>query len=1027
MAPKKTLRVLMLVIALVVAGFLVVQAQEEARDADLEDKSRGALVKATTHHFLETRRMDDMYFRMAAAMEAAQEGKTSEEIVKVVSQVHRHQQDISRTRDTGQLGNPQIRQMVVDAGEVLGAATGVPALEPAARLTIRGIMHLYDAARRDKEIHWSHLQHVKHRITVADAKRRILDKYMMVYRDSPAFREANELLFKPILGIDPDSTTEEVLAAHPDAAVKKMVETVLTRVEDQEALVQEVRTEIVGLRTEQVKRKKDVDEQHKTVKEFLEERRKSLEKAQADARLAREFDIKIAGVESLVYLAATVAGFSDPNAGRAIQTIGDAGIQITKAWNAFEKVTDEFGALKGFASAALTADVLGAVLSVVGLFTGAQSAEDTILEGIEELKKQVGDLHQEMVARFDLVDARLSKVYATMVKGLDMLLKETRLNRKAIAEGVGALQLELDRQRDMLADLYPATVGRAQALIKIIRNTELAECIGRKGPGQEPIDARQFGDCLARFRHHPLLGDLQNQQIPLPKSTSNLAGVLAIDPDIMTDAVVRKFCQLNPDPLVCATSEVLVGPEGWIWIAVAYNQFLLDWKEYFKAPDSEFAKNMDAHRVRLEQAIQAISADLAEYGTEEPQTAFGALMEEVGRALKLVKREIRVAARNARRQQRTQGYDGLEWHRRHTKGQGIGKDEFERIWRERVNFMGACTEDNLAYVGGRSLLSTALYPRITEKHERLERAEKHVQNSVRRALPHILQNWLAVGIGQLDVCVLGNITEETIEVEPTTDGDPSLGAYHKVNYEAAAVFSVRWAARCEEETVRFEATGYGRKDAKLKVWVGPPDGRGRSRYQLVMDADATLRDQLVKEAFYEAHEEMEVSFPGYWDENDYHESACAQTYAEEFLARKNAWLAQHIESDVNVRTAIQAYDETVAETNAFLRAWIRLALRDTIQKSDLVAALATGNIRLPLWNDAAGTAPDETLLEQPQRLEDQIQTVEAVLKSEEVAYMAREHSGYAGVSNTLYDFLDPDHPAVKETQVAPYRVPASLK
>ena len=1019
MKPISTLKVVIALVVVACMGCLLAQAQEEAGDAHLEEKSRGALFKATTLHFLEKRRMDGEYLAVAAALEAAEVGKSSEEIVKVVTEIRRRQQDVLRTRNTGQWGDPQIRDMIVDAAGVLGAATGVPSLEPGARLTIKGILRIYDATQHDKRVYWAHRQHVKHRITAADAKRRILDQYEMVHRDNPAFREANELLFKPILGIDPDSTTEDILSAHPDAAVKKMVQTVLTLVKDEKALVQQVRTELAELRKEQKQRQKKVDAQNGTVQGLLEERRSSLLKAQTDARLAREFDIKITGVESIVYLTATVTGFTDPGVGRAIQTIGDAGIKITKAWNVFEKVTDEFGALKGFASAALTADVVGAVLSVVGLFISGQSVEDAILEGIEDLRNQVDDLHKEMVARFDLVDARLSQVHTTMVQGLDMILRETQLNRKAIAEGVVSLQLELDKQQDMLVDLYPATVGRAQALIEIIRNTALAKCMGRKGPGQEPIDARQFGDCLALFRHHLLLGDLQNQQIPLPKSTSNLASILATDPDITTDAVVRKFCELNPDSLVCATSEVLVGPEGWIWLAVAYNQFLLDWKEYLKAPDSEFAKHMDVHRIRLEQAIEAMSADLAEYGTEEAQTAFGSLIEEVRRALKLVRRAIRVALRNEWREWREQGYDGLEWDRRHTKSQRIGRDEFDRIWQARVNFMGsACSEKNWADVGGRSYLSAVLYPRIAEKHERLERAENRIRNSVKLALPHILQNWLAVGIGQLDVCVLGNITRETTEVEPATDGDISEGAFHKVNYEAVAIFNVRWTARCEDQAVRFEGTGNQRKRSKFSVWVGPPDGRRRARYQLVVDAadpaaGESLRDQLVKDAFDEAYDDMRVSFPGYWDENEYHESACAQTYVEKFLATKNAWLAQHIESDVNVRTAIQAYDETVAEVNAFLRAWIRLALRDAIQKSDLVAALATGNIRLPMWNDAIGTASHETLLEQPQRLEAQIQTVEAVLKSEEVAYMAKEHSGYAGVTDTLYDFLDPDHPAVK--------------
>ena len=108
--------------------------------------------------------------------------------------------------------------------------------------------------------------------------------------------------------------------------------------------------------------------------------------------------------------------------------------------------------------------------------------------------------------------------------------------------------------------------------------------------------------------------------------------------------------------------------------------------------------------------------------------------------------------------------------------------------------------------------------------------------------------------------------------------------------------------------------------------------------------------------------------------------------------------------------AIEAYDKTATKVNGYLSAWFRLALNDAIALSDPIAALVTGQLRFPLWDDtsdeALGDSWEQHDWHRPELLEKRIHALEEVLRSDHVEYMAREHAGYAAVTGTAYDSLD---------------------
>ena len=178
---------------------------------------------------------------------------------------------------------------------------------------------------------------------------------------------------------------------------------VLAIQEDQKELLGVVTVKLALLSEEQHKKLGDIETKVKSIGDVLDEMHDTAAQRVADRTKAEEDRVRIAGMKSIVFLASTLVGFKDPDAGRAIQTISDAGFKIYEAIVAF----NGFSQTGGWASAVLTGDIVGAILPVLALVidTGP-SAEEIIIEELGHLREQVSAVRQQMHERFDLVDAR---------------------------------------------------------------------------------------------------------------------------------------------------------------------------------------------------------------------------------------------------------------------------------------------------------------------------------------------------------------------------------------------------------------------------------------------------------------------------------------------------------------------------------------------------------------------------------------------------------------------------------------------
>jgi len=165
----------------------------------------------------------------------------------------------------------------------------------------------------------------------------------------------------------------------------------------------------------------------------------------------KTFD-QLASVVKLFSGIATIAGGeSGKKAAKTIEAVGGALITIGKAINDYGTTVVSNGFSAALSSLALTGNVLGAVMTLLPLFSGGGAGpEAATLAQIELLKKQITQLGNEMRARFDRLDQQLYTMYTGMSAQLGLLqggIEDVRQRLAVIATDL----LRLDRRVDALS------------------------------------------------------------------------------------------------------------------------------------------------------------------------------------------------------------------------------------------------------------------------------------------------------------------------------------------------------------------------------------------------------------------------------------------------------------------------------------------------------------------------------------------------------------------------------------------------
>lgn len=442
------------------------------------------------------------------------------------------------------------------------------------------------------------------------------------------FKRTWDELFLERYGFAPDASNETVMDRVPDFAdhesITRIREALNERGDQQEALLDEVR------RIWDDARRREAQQENEARRRLAEQR------ATLDA----------AGYRAAVDLAGTIIGVRDPELGRQIHAINNAGFRLRDAMRAFEKA-QAVGASTTLAGFALTGNVVGAGLMLMSAFgDSGPSTDQLIIEELHRLREEVQQVREEMHQRFDEVHQRfdgvrehLDGIHANMVEAFNVVLGENRRNHEEIVNGLENARLQLSGIAGTQLDTQIFLVRVGELLTALVEDLEMAPCLRPHDPeGGDPMTISKFRDCRAqiealgyRLPELQLLGDQ-------PPSGTTPPVWMEVRPDRTISQSLDEFKRLlratGPAGAdrAAALPETVVGPDAWSYVVDRHDWFLSEYPEYASMGDSEegarFARTMRVWRTGLTSWAEAIRDELEAFQEGSRPTAFSRLFDE---------------------------------------------------------------------------------------------------------------------------------------------------------------------------------------------------------------------------------------------------------------------------------------------------------------------------------------------------------------------------------------------------------------
>jgi hypothetical protein len=446
-------------------------------------------------------------------------------------------------------------------------------------------------------------------------------------KQDPQFAERYDQVNKQRLGA---SITElddvgTFIRDHPDAAIPpKILESM--RADGSVAISLKDLNELA--RTEFGKINASIDDLQTTVDSInakqdvlldyvLDERERRAAQELAEAK-AQEHRLKLQIAGSAVNIISTLAGYIDPERGKQISVVGSSLIQVADAYASWTKAVAGLGtldALTSLSTAAMTGNVIGAVLNVVSLFGPSQpTPEQMILEQIGKLRQQVSELRVEMHDRFDRVDAQLNTIYTTMqdrFDKIDLRLGKIDGNVQEIQQTLVRLDQTLSRIERNSFEFLDAT-NRRPLLNAINGGLGYQERTGRVMPYQPDFLAYEndFHSWGTLFAYDALSAG------PTERDYSDAAVLAELNAYPLDVNINYLNGWLQAHGMQPFANKRLPGPRDWLFASRAYAQLGLEWPEHASQIKPERQAALDAVGRDLEQAMQNISTRLTPDGPQ---------------------------------------------------------------------------------------------------------------------------------------------------------------------------------------------------------------------------------------------------------------------------------------------------------------------------------------------------------------------------------------------------------------------------
>lgn len=190
----------------------------------------------------------------------------------------------------------------------------------------------------------------------------------------------------------------------------------------------------------------------------------------------QEYQAKLGVLRGLTELGAGVACLTgSPKAGRIIANVGGASINI---YDAITKIGATTAATTTFAAALPYVGIAVSVVSLISSFLmdddddGLAEALQAIMEGIQQLSRQVEEFRQEMHKRFDRLEAILDIFYIDVMREFGQLHLTTQLNFKQVADKLHDIHVELKKRHkevmNALSDIANRQITNQQELLDVL-------------------------------------------------------------------------------------------------------------------------------------------------------------------------------------------------------------------------------------------------------------------------------------------------------------------------------------------------------------------------------------------------------------------------------------------------------------------------------------------------------------------------------------------------------------------------------
>ncbi|MFE9918529.1 hypothetical protein ACFYPG_25570 [Micromonospora sp. NPDC005553] len=324
-------------------------------------------------------------------------------------------------------------------------------------------------------------------------------------------------------------------------------------------------------------------------------------KAAEDRNKARQQTIS--DIKAGVGMVSTIIGFADPAAGKKSKVIGEAVLTTISAISTYAAaITGRglAGSIFSTATLAMTGNIFGAVMSVVGLFgSSGPSLDAQILAQVASLRNEVRALGDEMRASFARIEAQINTVYANMMAQFDKLNAAIAGNTAQITlvqQQVAQLGLRLeDIAATVLAAIGDATLHDARA--------DINKYIGYRENFGQPI---------------PTYGEFIDPENEFHLTATQLAGGAAFvvpktdadNPAVDPTTVLNSFGEARSinylarvangrDPSMAEPSTPVGNPTVWNLGAQAYAMLMLQNPTYAAQVSAGRAAQIEAEGTRI--------------------------------------------------------------------------------------------------------------------------------------------------------------------------------------------------------------------------------------------------------------------------------------------------------------------------------------------------------------------------------------------------------------------------------------------